>query len=158
MDRPFAAWQSRILGSLAGGQARCQPAFGVLQCARHSRIDMPANERASILAELTPPLSLLRPEVQLTPAVFCSPHSGRIYPKAFLEASRLDAHTLRKSEDCYVDELFAPVVGLGAPLIAARFPHDRDAKLPKHAAKGAHQHSRRRLTAGGHARACAVRL
>jgi N-formylglutamate amidohydrolase len=54
--------------------------------------------------------------------VFCSPHSGRIYPKAFLEASRLDAHTLRKSEDCYVDELFEPVVGLGAPLIAARFP------------------------------------
>ena len=31
-------------------------------------------------------------------------------------------HTLRKSEDCYVDELFEPVVGLGAPLIAARFP------------------------------------
>ena len=30
--------------------------------------------------------------------------------------------TLRKSEDCYVDELFEPVVGLGAPLIAARFP------------------------------------
>jgi N-formylglutamate amidohydrolase len=29
---------------------------------------------------------------------------------------------LRKSEDCYVDELFAPVVRLGAPLIAARFP------------------------------------
>ena len=30
--------------------------------------------------------------------------------------------TLRKSEDCFVDELFAGVVGLGAPLIAARFP------------------------------------
>src|SRR5688572_11823318 len=83
---------------------------------------MNAGERASILAELTPPYTLLRPEEQLTPAVFCSPHSGRIYPKAFLEASRLDAHTLRKSEDCYVDELFEPVVGLGAPLIAARFP------------------------------------
>ena len=25
-------------------------------------------------------------------------------------------------EDCFVDELFAPVVELGAPLIAARFP------------------------------------
>ena len=83
---------------------------------------MPAVERASIIAELTPPFQLLRPQTQLTPAVFCSPHSGRIYPKAFLEASRLDPHTLRKSEDCYVDELFQPVVGLGAPLIAARFP------------------------------------
>ena len=83
---------------------------------------MHASERASILAELTPPFTLLRPEEQLTPVVFCSPHSGRIYPKAFLEASRLDPHTLRKSEDCYVDELFEPVVALGAPLIAARFP------------------------------------
>jgi N-formylglutamate amidohydrolase len=83
---------------------------------------MPANERASILAELTPPFDLLQPAKQLAPVVFCSPHSGRNYPKAFLAASRLDPHTLRKSEDCFVDELFAPVVKLGAPLIAARFP------------------------------------
>jgi N-formylglutamate amidohydrolase len=83
---------------------------------------MPADERASIIAELTPPFALLRPEEQRTPVVFCSPHSGRIYPKAFLNASRLDPLTLRKSEDCYVDELFEPVVALGAPLIAARFP------------------------------------
>jgi N-formylglutamate amidohydrolase len=83
---------------------------------------MHAGERASILADLTPPYSLLRPEEQTTPVVLCSPHSGRVYPKAFLESSRLDAHTLRKSEDCFVDELFAPSVRLGAPLIAARFP------------------------------------
>ena len=83
---------------------------------------MPDSEGASILAELTPPYTLHKPAEQLTPVVFCSPHSGRIYPKAFLEASRLDPHTLRKSEDCYVDELFEPVVALGAPLIAARFP------------------------------------
>jgi N-formylglutamate amidohydrolase len=79
-------------------------------------------EGATILAELTPPFTLLEPPEQSAPVVFCSPHSGRIYPKAFLEASRLDPHTLRKSEDCYVDELFEPVVELGAPLIAARFP------------------------------------
>ena len=83
---------------------------------------MHTGERASITAELTPPFTLLRPAEQLAPVVFCSPHSGRIYPAAFLEASRLDAHTLRKSEDCYVDELFQSVVALGAPLIAARFP------------------------------------
>ena len=86
------------------------------------QIDMHPSERASILAELTPPFTLLRPTEQLSPIVFCSPHSGRIYPKAFLEASRLDARALRKSEDCYVDELFESVVALGAPLIAARFP------------------------------------
>ena len=83
---------------------------------------MNLNERASILAELSPPFVIHEPEEQLTPVVFCSPHSGRIYPQAFLAASRLDPHTLRKSEDCYVDELFLPVVDLGAPLIAARFP------------------------------------
>jgi N-formylglutamate amidohydrolase len=83
---------------------------------------MDLSERRAILAELTPPYLLLKPREQLSPVVFCSPHSGRIYPKAFLETSRLDAHTLRKSEDCFVDELFAPVVELGAPLIAARFP------------------------------------
>jgi N-formylglutamate amidohydrolase len=85
-------------------------------------LDMNLNERASILAELSPPFVIHEPEEQLTPVVFCSPHSGRIYPQAFLAASRLDPHTLRKSEDCYVDELFQSVVDLGAPLIAARFP------------------------------------
>lgn len=83
---------------------------------------MDASERASILAELTPPFVVREPLEQTTPVVFCSPHSGRIYPRAFLAASRLDAHTLRKSEDCFVDELFQSVVGLGAPLIAAQFP------------------------------------
>ena len=39
-----------------------------------------------------------------------------------LEASRLDAHGLRKSEDCFVDQLFEGVVDIGAPLIAALFP------------------------------------
>jgi N-formylglutamate amidohydrolase len=93
-----------------------------LQGLYQSQIDMHAGERASILAELTPPYALQRPDEQLAPVVFCSPHSGRIYPRALLEASRLDPVTLRKSEDCYVDELFGGVVGLGAPLIAARFP------------------------------------
>jgi len=83
---------------------------------------MSDNERASILAELTPPFALIRPPAQLAPVVLCSPHSGRVYPRAFLAASRLDPLTLRKSEDCYVDELFQPVVGLGVPLLAARFP------------------------------------
>lgn len=98
------------------------------QCVRDEcpTVDAPChmnlNERASILAELSPPFVIHEPEEHVTPVVFCSPHSGRIYPQAFLAAARLDPHTLRKSEDCYVDELFLPVVELGAPLIAARFP------------------------------------
>jgi N-formylglutamate deformylase len=39
-----------------------------------------------------------------------------------LDKTRLDATTLRRSEDAFVDELFAGAVALGAPLLAAHFP------------------------------------
>lgn len=69
-----------------------------------------------------PPFDLYEPALQTLPLVFCSPHSGRDYEARFLKASRLDPHTLRKSEDCFVDQLFQGVVAQGAPLLAARFP------------------------------------
>ena len=72
--------------------------------------------------ELEPPFSVVSPKVQTAPFVLCSPHSGRIYPHAFLAQSRLDPMTLRKSEDCFVDELFEGAAALGVPLISARFP------------------------------------
>lgn len=83
---------------------------------------MPASERAAREAELSPPFTVVSPRIQEAPAVFCSPHSGRVYPPSFLAASRLDPHALRKSEDCYVDELFGGMPDLGVPLIAANFP------------------------------------
>jgi len=83
---------------------------------------MPDCERASIIAELTPPFFIERPVSQTSPVIFCSPHSGRVYPAAFIAASQLTPQKLRKSEDCYVDELFSAAPKFGAPLIAARFP------------------------------------
>ncbi|HEX4160238.1 MAG TPA: N-formylglutamate amidohydrolase [Rhizomicrobium sp.] len=68
------------------------------------------------------PVRLLRPARQTLPYVFASPHSGRLYPARFLERSRLGPVALRRSEDAFVDELFAPAVDLGAPLLLARFP------------------------------------
>jgi len=68
------------------------------------------------------PFRLDRPARQTVPFLFASPHSGRNYPASLLERSRLDAITLRRSEDAFVDELFAGAVGLGAPLLAALFP------------------------------------
>ena len=56
------------------------------------------------------------------PFVFNSPHSGRRYPPSFHAMTRLDNLSIRKSEDYLVDELFADVVALGAPLLAANFP------------------------------------
>lgn len=76
----------------------------------------------SPFAELERPFDLFAPAELRAPVLFSSPHSGRIYPRAFLAASRLDATALRRSEDSYVDELFADVVALGVPLLAARFP------------------------------------
>jgi len=62
------------------------------------------------------------PARQTVPLVLSSPHSGRRYSADFIASARLDEHTLRRSEDSYVDELFAAAPGLGAPLIAATFP------------------------------------
>jgi N-formylglutamate deformylase len=74
-------------------------------------------------AESAPgPFRLDRPARQTVPFLFASPHSGRRYPASLLEKTRLDPTTLRRSEDAFVDELFAGVVGLGAPLLAAQFP------------------------------------
>lgn len=70
----------------------------------------------------TPPFRLHRPAVQSMAVVFSSPHSGTDYPPAFLALSRLALDGLRRSEDCWVDELFAAAPALGAPLLAALFP------------------------------------
>jgi len=68
------------------------------------------------------PFEILEPVEWRGPAVFNSPHSGSVYPQAFLATTRLDIGTLRRSEDSFVDELVAGVVGRGYPLMRAHFP------------------------------------
>ncbi len=68
------------------------------------------------------PIMLFRPEEQTVPLVFASPHSGRDYPAAFVADARLDPLSLRRSEDGFVDELFALAPKYGAPLLCATFP------------------------------------
>ncbi len=65
---------------------------------------------------------ILAPRRQTLPLVLSSPHSGDRYPSAFLAASRLDPLMLRRSEDSFVDELFAAAPRVGAPLLRALFP------------------------------------
>jgi N-formylglutamate deformylase len=80
-------------------------------------------DRDPVIEELrAEPVRVLRPREQSVPFVFASPHSGRLYPPSFVERSRLNPTTLRRSEDAFVDELFTPVVANGAPLLLARFP------------------------------------
>ncbi len=68
------------------------------------------------------PVSVRHPLRQTVPLIVASPHSGRDYPADFLSAARLDPLSLRRSEDSFVDELFAAAPGLGAPLLTASFP------------------------------------
>ena len=67
-------------------------------------------------------LDLRQPPQRAVPLVVASPLSGADYPEDLLTSSRLDALTLRRSEDSFVDEIFAAAPDLGAPLLAARFP------------------------------------
>jgi N-formylglutamate deformylase len=72
--------------------------------------------------EAPPPFRVLRPARQSVPLVFASPHSGAHYNADFLAEARLDPLALRRSEDSFVDELFAAAPAAGAPLLAATFP------------------------------------
>jgi N-formylglutamate amidohydrolase len=72
--------------------------------------------------QVEPPFEVLEPARCRAPLLFNSPHSGRVYPRDFLIASRLDLATLRRSEDSFVDELIVGVVARGHPVVRAHFP------------------------------------
>ena len=75
----------------------------------------------AVSASIPAAYTVFAPSALRAAAVFASPHSGRFYPGAFAAASRLDALSLRRSEDCYVDEIFSDVPDLGAPLIIQNY-------------------------------------
>jgi N-formylglutamate amidohydrolase len=61
------------------------------------------------------------PADQAVPLVVASPHSGSFYPADLIAAARLDPVSLRRSEDCFVDELFGDCADCGVPLLKALF-------------------------------------
>lgn len=70
---------------------------------------------------MSPAIQIMRPQAgQWVPLVFDSPHSGHAYPDDFRFA--IDKQMLRRSEDAFVEELFAPVTSVGGVLLHARFP------------------------------------
>src|SRR5262249_26046038 len=72
--------------------------------------------------ELDPPFEIIEPTPSRGAGPFNSPHPRRVYPRTFLQSSRLDLSTLRRSEDSFVDELMFGVVERGYPLMRAHFP------------------------------------
>lgn len=65
---------------------------------------------------------LQEPDTLTSCVVFASPHSGRDYPWSFLRHTVLDEHSIRTSEDAYVDRLFDCAPRFGAPLLRAGAP------------------------------------
>ncbi|ESZ53018.1 N-formylglutamate amidohydrolase [Mesorhizobium sp. L2C054A000] len=91
----------------------------------HDALLFPGSFKLTTAAEdfsIVPPFEIRSGAEQRVPFVFNSPHSGRYYPDRFLAMARLDRNAIRRSEDCYVDELFGSAVVLGAPMLAANFP------------------------------------
>ncbi|RWA66867.1 N-formylglutamate amidohydrolase [Mesorhizobium sp.] len=91
----------------------------------HDAVLFPGSFKLKTAAEdfsVVPPFEIRSGAEQRVPFLFNSPHSGRYYPERFLAMARLDRNAIRRSEDCYVDELFGGAVPLGAPMLAANFP------------------------------------
>ena len=65
-----------------------------------------------------PPFVLIEPLRRTAPLIFASPHSGRRYPPELLADARVSLISLRRSEDAYVDELFAGAAAHGACVLS----------------------------------------
>lgn len=65
---------------------------------------------------------VLHPARHASCVVFASPHSGRDYPWSFLRMSVLNHHSIRSSEDAFVDELFDSAPDFGATFMKAGVP------------------------------------
>jgi len=72
--------------------------------------------------EALAPYRLFAPERPFAPVIFTSAHSGRAYSADFMPGVRLCPLSLRRSEDSFVDDLFAAAPANGASLLAANFP------------------------------------
>ena len=85
-------------------------------------IRVPATPPQAVPAPSDAAFTLRLPDTQAGPLILASPHSGRHYPPEFLASSRLDPLSIRRSEDGFVDALYADAPALGIPLLAATFP------------------------------------
>jgi len=72
--------------------------------------------------EVSPPFEIVEPTEWRAPIIFNSPHSGSVYPDAFLSASRIDLPTLRRSEDSFMDELIGELSDRGFAVVRVHFP------------------------------------
>src|ERR1700710_1489964 len=72
--------------------------------------------------EVPPPFEVVEPPAWRAPIIFNSPHSGSAYPHEFLNESRIDLVSLRRSEYSFMDELIGGLSARGFPTARLNFP------------------------------------
>jgi len=70
--------------------------------------------------------SVVSPEItsksaDAAPILFTSPHSGQIYPETMVEGLRVPLMDLRRTEDAFVEDLFADAPKAGGTLVFANY-------------------------------------
>lgn len=84
--------------------------------------DVAADQVPAVPDEIAGVYRIQRPARLASPLVIASPHSGRIYPRDLIEATRLSPLDLRSSEDAFMEEVLEGAVHAGVPLLTAQFP------------------------------------
>ncbi len=72
--------------------------------------------------EISAPFEIVEPARWRAPIIFNSPHSGSVYPREFLDASRIDLSSLRRSEDSFMDEMIEGLSHHGFSVVRVNFP------------------------------------
>lgn len=67
------------------------------------------------------PFSYTPPKDSALPLLFASPHSGTVYPDRMRADLCVPLMDLRRTEDAFIEELFAAAVPAGAGLLSARY-------------------------------------
>ncbi len=90
----------------------------------HLMISFSSHKRleAQTLHSFSPAVELQGPHFNECGLIAASPHSGRIYPKAFITRTALPLSTLRRNEDAFIDKLIAPLAKQDIPILKANFP------------------------------------
>lgn len=78
-------------------------------------------DTAQTVNEYAIPFTLKLPEKMSAPVLFASPHSGSLYPDSMKDALCVPLEAIRRTEDAFVEQLFADVPEQGAILLAARY-------------------------------------
>lgn len=68
-----------------------------------------------------PACEVVRPMKVRAPVIFASPHSGTLYPKDLTSRLSLPLINLRRTEDAFIDNLFAAAPTEGASLLKANY-------------------------------------